>query len=32
MSEGEDMPQLELMSTIGFNGNVNSGLIIHPDR
>jgi len=32
MAEGEDIPQLELMSTIGFNGNVNSGLIIHPDR
>uniref|UniRef100_F7ASK1 Cilia- and flagella-associated protein 52 n=2 Tax=Ciona intestinalis TaxID=7719 RepID=F7ASK1_CIOIN len=28
----DDLNHLELVSTIGFNGNVNRGLIIHPDR
>nr|CAB3267684.1 WD repeat-containing protein 16-like [Phallusia mammillata] len=32
MSAEDDVPRLELLSTIGFNGLVNGGLIIHPDK
>lgn len=28
----DDIPRLELVSTIGFNGHVEGGLAIHPDR
>jgi len=28
----EDFNKLELVSTIGFNGFVNNGIIVHPDR
>lgn len=27
-----DVPRLELVKTIGFNGTINGGLCIHPDR
>ena len=32
MSSGDDFRRLELITAIGFNGQVNRGLIIHPDR
>ncbi|MBN3295417.1 CFA52 protein, partial [Amia calva] len=31
-ADTQEVPQLELESVIGFNGQVFSGLIVHPDR
>lgn len=28
----DEFQNLELLSTIGFNGSVERGLIVHPDR
>jgi len=32
MGVPEEYERLELLSTIGFNGKVHRGLIVHPDR
>ena len=32
MASTDDFPKLDLISTIGFNGSVDRGLIVHPDR
>lgn len=30
--KGDDISRLDLVSTIGFSGQVEGGVIIHPDR
>lgn len=32
MEENSDLPQLELTATIGFQGKLRNGLLVHPDK